>query len=84
VAHAGDAGPYRVPIAAAAARMQDTSLGMTLIHSRYGGAVYVMNGELLFDGVAISGMRAFVWPLGLAHGGRVAGSGARRTGGVSR
>jgi hypothetical protein len=82
VACAGDAGLYRIPIAAAAVRVQDTSQGITFIHSQSGGAVYVSKGELLFDGVAISGMRASVRPLGLAHVGCVAGSGARRAGGV--
>jgi hypothetical protein len=72
-AYSGHAGLGRVLIAAAAARVQC-----------YGGAVYIKKGTLVLDGVAISGTRALVRPLGLAHGGRVAGGGPRRTGGVRR
>jgi hypothetical protein len=43
--------------------------------------VYVLAGEVVFDGVAISNTSA-VRPLGLAHGGRGAGAGSLRTGGV--
>ncbi len=62
----------RAPIAAAAARVQ----------AYLGGAVYVLTGELVFNGVAISGTRADVRLL--ARGGCVAGGGPRQPGGVRR
>jgi hypothetical protein len=54
---AGHAGLGLVPIAVMAARAQVDS----------GGAVYMSQGTLVFDGAAISGTRAVVRPLGPAH-----------------
>ena len=64
-----------VSIAAAVARVQAIN----------GGAVYVAQGTLVFDGVAISSTRADVRPLGLAHGVSVGGGRpAADRGGVRR
>ncbi len=68
-ARVGHAGLGRSLIAAAATRVQGT----------YGGAVWVTQGKLVFDNVAIFETRSAVRPLELAPGGprRVAACGRR-------